>query len=152
MDPLDRHHTELGRAAAAAMEQHYQEAIEICSELLTSGTYDELAKKDSAASRRARAEVRLLMATAMHYTDGHYDDIVKQLGLAMESPPDIQKDSCFTLAVVQLSFGHVQEARATMQQCLVLIASLRKAAPNDPALIAQEKEAQQFLAEMEPTQ
>jgi hypothetical protein len=152
MEPLDHHHTELGRAAAAAMEQHYQEAIEICSELLTSGTYDELAKRNSVAARRAKAEVRLLMATAMHYTDGHYDDIVKQLSLAMESPPDIQKDACFTLAVVQLSFGHAQEARATMLQCLTLIASLRKAIPKDPALIAQEREAQQFLAEMEPTQ
>ena len=108
MDPLAHHNTEMGRAAAAAMQQHYQEAIEICSELLTSGLYGDLAKEDKEAARRAKAEVRLMMATAMHYTDGHYDDIVKQLGLAMDAPPLVQKDACFTLAVVQLSFGHAQ--------------------------------------------
>ena len=152
MDPLGQHNTEMARAAAAAMQQHYQEAIEICSELLTSGAYDELAKRDKDAARRARAEVRLLMATAMHYADGHYDDIVKQLSLAMESPPDIQKDACFTLAVVQLSFGHRAEAQHAMQQCLSLIAELRRAngAPDAAALHAQEEEARRFLAEMEP--
>lgn len=150
MDPLDQHNTEMARAAAAAMQQHYQEAIEICAELLTSGAYDELAKRDKDAARRARAEVRLLMATAMHYADGHYDDIVKQLSLAMESPPDIQKDACFTLAVVQLSFGHKAEATHAMQQCLALIAELRQAngAADSPALQAQEEEARRFLAEI----
>ena len=148
MDALDHHNSEMGRAAAAAMQQQYQETIEICSELLTSGIYDELAHKDFAASRRAQAEVRLLMATAMHYTDGNYDDIVRQLSLAMDAPPEVQKDACFTLAIVQASFGHTQEARSAMQQCLDLIAEVRQYTPDGDALRAQEQEARQFLAEL----
>jgi hypothetical protein len=140
---------QMARAAAAAMQQHYQETIEICAELLTSSTYADLAKKDAEAARQAKAEVRLMMATAMHYTDGHYDDIVKQLSLAMDAPPQIQKDVCFTLAVVQLSFGHKDEAKNAMQQCLALIAGLQGAGEADPGLAAQEQEARQFLAELE---
>lgn len=148
MDPLDHHNTEMGRAAAAAMQQHYQEAIEICADLLTSGIYDQLAQRDLSAARRAKAEVRLLMATAMHYTDGNYDDIVKQLSLAMDAPPEVQKDACFTLAIVQASFGHRAEARNAMQQCLDLIAEVRPFSSEHPALDAQEQEARQFLAEL----
>ena len=150
MDPLTHHNSEMGRAAAAAMQQHYQEAIEVCSELLTSGTYDELATRDKDAARRAKAEVRLMMATAMHYADGHYDDIVRQLSLAMDAPPLIQKDACFSLAVVQLSFGHRPEAKDAMTQCLTLIGELRRSnLPDlDASLDAQEQEAQQFLRDL----
>jgi hypothetical protein len=136
MEPLDHHHAEMGRAAAAAMQQHYQETIEICSELLTSGT------------RRTKAEVRLMLATAMHYADGHYEDIVKQLSLAMDAPPEIQKDACFTLAVVQLSFGHKAEATSAMEQCLEVITLLRQSSGDEPGLRAQQEEARQFLAEL----
>src|SRR5947209_20284551 len=76
-----RHHQEMARASAAAMEKHYQEAIEISSELLTSGIYEQLAahgkprseahKVNVEAAQRFRAEARLLMATAMHYADAH---------------------------------------------------------------------------------
>ncbi|HUS18923.1 MAG TPA: hypothetical protein VMZ25_04690 [Terriglobales bacterium] len=151
MDPLARHHTEMGRAAAAAMQQHYQETIDICSELLTSGTYDDLTKQDKEAARRAKAEVRLMLATAMHYADGHYDDIVRQLGLAMDAPPLIQKDACFTLAVVQLSFGHQQEAGDAMSQCLSLISELRRSnQPDlDGSIASQQQEAEQFLRELQ---
>lgn len=150
MDPLAHHHTEMGRAAAAAMQQHYQETIEICSELLTGDAYNELAQRDAEAARRAKAEVRLMMATAMHYADGHYDDIVRQLSLAMDSPPLIQKDACFTLAVVQLSFGHPQEAKSAMEQCLALLGELRRSnLPDlDNSLDTQKNEAQQFLREL----
>ena len=150
MHPLDHHNKEMGRAAAAAMQQHYQETIDICSELLTSSTYDDLAKRDKDAGRRAKAEVRLMLATAMHYTDGHYDDIVKQLSLAMDAPPLVQKDACFTLAVVQLSFGHQPEAKNAMEQCLKLIAELRRSnLPDlDGSLATQEREAEQFLREL----
>lgn len=153
MDPLDHHNAEMGRAAAAAMQQHFQEAIEICSELLTGDTYNVLEKHDPDATRRAKAEVRLMMATAMHYADGHYDDIVRQLSLAMDAPPLIQKDACFTLAVVQLSFGHRQEAMAAMEQCLALIGELRRSnLPDlDNSLDTQQKEAQQFLRELAGT-
>ncbi len=150
MDPLAHHNREMGRAAAAAMQQHYQETIDICSELLTSDTYDALAKRDAEATRRAKAEVRLMMATAMHYADGHYDDIVRQLSLAMDAPPLIQKDACFTLAVVQLSFGHKQEAKDAMTQCLELIGELRRSNLHDldNSLNTQAQEAQQFLREL----
>jgi len=148
MDPLTHHNEEMGRAAAAAMQQHYQETIEICSELLTSGTYNELAQRDPETARRAKAEARLMMAAAMHYADGHYEDIVRQLSLAMEAPPSIQKDASFTLAVVQLSFGHKPEAKAAMEQCLELIAGLKSAAGAESGLAEQEREAQQFLREL----
>jgi len=150
MPGLDHHHTEMARAAAAAMQQHYQEAIDIVSELLTSGTYDEVATASADQARSARAEARLMLATAMHYADGHYEDIVRQLALAMESPPHIQKDACFTLAVVELSFGHKEPARAAMQQCLDLIAQLKQSPlpyPDD-TILRQEEEAQQFLADL----
>lgn len=151
MDPLAHHHAEMARAAAAAMQQHYQETIEICSELLTSGTYPALLQKDPEAARLAKAEVRLMMATAMHYADGHYDDIVKQLSLAMDSPPLIQKDACFTLAVVQLSFGHKPEAKAAMRQSLALITELHQSGIPypDAGLHTQQEEARQFLGELE---
>jgi hypothetical protein len=151
MDPLAHHHAEMARAAAAAMQQHYQETIEICSELLTSGTYAELAQKDPEAARRSKAEVRLMMATAMHYAEGHYEDIVKQLSLAMDSSSHIQKDACFTLAVVQFSFGHKPEAKAAMQQCLALISELHQSGVPypDASIHTQEEEARQFLAQLE---
>ena len=73
----DRHHQEMARASAAAMEQHYQEAIEISSELLTSGIYEQLAnlgkprseaqKRNAEAARRFRAEAngRAAIPTSM---------------------------------------------------------------------------------------
>src|SRR6266404_1103585 len=83
-----QHHSEMARAAAAAMQQNYQEAIDICSELLTSGLYEQVAQSGQAEDARAfRAEARLLMATAMHYADAAYEDIVRLLSFAMDAPP-----------------------------------------------------------------
>jgi hypothetical protein len=150
---LAQHHAEMARASAAAMEHHYQETIEICSELLTSGIYEELAAsgKDSATdletSRRGRAEARLLMATAMHYAEGHYEDIVSVLTFALDSPEEIQKDAFFTLGVVHLSFGNRQEAGLAMRKSLDIIGRLR-AGGESPELRMQEREAREFLREL----
>lgn len=152
MTPQDQHNNEMGRAAAAAFEQHYQETIDICSELLTSGVYEKLEADDQESARRCRAEARLMMATAMHYADGHYEDIVRVLSFAMDAPTEIQKDVYFTMAVVQLSFGHQKEAQDSMQQSLLLIEAARKGSTPDPdgALAMQEDEARQFLREIAP--
>ena len=146
--PLDQHHRELARAGAAALQRHYQEVIDITSEMLTSGIYDELARQDVEAARRARAETRLMMATAMHYNDAHYEDIVRVLMSALDSPPDIQKDAHFTLAVVHLSFEHLADAAASMRQALDLIDALRRSGHADPRLVEQEQEAREFFQQI----
>ncbi|MCU1285200.1 MAG: hypothetical protein JWO13_1550 [Acidobacteriales bacterium] len=147
---VERHHAELARAAAAAMQKHYQETVEICSDLLTSGVYDDIAEADPESARQYRAEARLTMATAMHYNDAHYDDILRVLNAALESPLHIQKDVYFTLAVLHVSFDHLPEAQAAMEKTLAIIAELRQsgAPDSEPALSAQEKEARQFLKEV----
>jgi hypothetical protein len=153
---LNRHHSELARAAAAAMQKHYQETIDICSDLLTSGIYDEMAASDAKndSARQHRAEARLMMATAMHYNESHYEDILRVLNAALDSPLQIQKDVNFTLAVLHASFDHVQEARAAMEKTLEQIAQLRalgsEALSKDEnrALDVQEQEAIQFLNQL----
>lgn len=142
------------------MERHYQEAIEICSELIVGGVYEELAALGEAgsamqganveAARRCRAEARLLMATAMHYADGHYEDIARVLSFALESPAEIQKDVFFTLAVVHLSFGHSHEAAMAMQRSLELITELSSRSREDQGLQRQEEEAREFLKQLSP--
>jgi len=149
---LAQHEAELARAAAAAIEQQYDETIEICSEQLTSGMYEKLAELgDSDGVKRAKAEVRLLMATAMHYADRHYEDIARVLSLALDSPPEVRKDAYFTLAVVHLSFGQAAEAREAMESALRTIGELRAAGWKDVGaeLPRQEREAKEFLAELE---
>ena len=163
---LAHHHAEMARASAAAMEQHYQEAIEICSELIVGGGYEELERLGNASSgakaanltaaQRCRAEARLLMATAMHYADGHYEDIVRVLSFALESPAEIQKDVFFTFAVVHLSFGKSQEARWAMQKALEfielrsrkLIAEPGSHAGERAGLETQAQEARDFLKQL----
>ena len=134
-----RHNEDLARAAAAAMQQHYPECVEICSELLTGGLYEEWAGTESASARRARAETRLLMATAMHYNDGHYEDIVRVLTAALDSPPEVQKDAWFTLGVVHASFDHASEAREAMESCLALINELRNNGSTSESLDRSEE-------------
>jgi hypothetical protein len=145
-----RHHKEVARAAAAAMEGHYAECIEICSELLTAGLYETWAAADPEAARAARAEARLLMANAMHHNDAHYDDLVRVLNAALDSPPEVQKDAWFTLAVVHASFDHADAAREAMARCLDAIAELRRMDVSTAALDQQEAEARRFLAECLP--
>ena len=147
---LTRHNSELARAGAAAMHRHYQETIDICSDLLTAGVYDDIAEVDAEAARGARAETRLIMATAMHYNESHYEDIVRVLNAALDSPPAVQKDVYFTLAVLHASFDREEPARAAMEKCVALLASLRGSADAEekPALDEKEKEAQQFLKEL----
>src|SRR4051794_23858235 len=111
LSALARHHSELARANAAALQQNFQEAVEIASELLTSGIYDEVAQVDPDGARAAKAETRLTMATAMHYNDGHYDDIMRVLKAAMDSPAEVRKDVAFAAAIVHASFDHVGDAR-----------------------------------------
>jgi Tfp pilus assembly protein PilF len=143
---LARHNSEMARAAKAAMEQHYPEAIEVISELLISGIYSELSPE---LARKLRAEARLMLATAMHYDERAYEDILQQLVYALDSPPEVQKDAHFTLAVVHLSFGNVAEARTSMQQALDLISTLRSSGEEDAATLdRQESEARQFLSEL----
>lgn len=139
----------MARAAAAAMQNQYQEAIDICSELLTGGTYEELASSGQEESARTfRAEARLLMATALHYSDATYEDIVRLLSFAMESPPSVQKDVYFTMAVVQLSFGHSKEARESMENSLAIIENALQENPADESLDRQRDEAREFLREL----
>ena len=148
---LAQHESELARAAAAAMEQQYDETIEICSEQLTSGRYEQLAELGEAeAAKRSKAEVRLLMATAMHYADRHYEDIARVLSLALDSPLEVRKDAYFTLAVVHLSFGQKAEAREAMQSALQTMDELRASGWKDAGaeLPRQEFEAKEFLAEL----
>jgi hypothetical protein len=152
---MERHHSELARAAAAAMHKHYQETIDISSDLLTSGIYEEIAAADAGRARQSRAETRLLMATAMHYNDAHYEDILRVLNAALDAPPQIQKDVYFTMAVLHVSFDHVEDARAAMEKSLELMSQLRDFDVLNPeeksALAAQEQEARQFLKELATT-
>lgn len=147
---LAKHHSELARAGAAAMHRHYQETIDICSDLLTSGVYEDIAEQDAEAARSARAETRLIMATAMHYNESHYEDIVRVLNAALDSPAHVQKDVYFTLAVLHASFDRDEAARAAMEKCVALVQTLRASASAEDqgALAEKEKEAQQFLKEL----
>ena len=147
---LSRHNSELARAGAAAMQRHYQEAIDICSDLLTCGAYEDIAEEDAEAARAARAETRLIMATAMHYNESHYEDIVRVLNAALDSPANVQKDVYFTLAVLHASFDRDEPARAAMEKCAALISTLRDSASGEDlaALDEKEKEARQFLKEL----
>ena len=147
---LEQHHAELARAAAAAMQQHYQETIDICSELLTSELYQKLTPVDAEAARSAKAETRLMMATAMHYNDAHYEDIVHVLKSAADSPDTTKKDVLFTSAVVHASFNKKEDARAAMNEALAIIHELRGAGAADrESLDMQESEAQSFLKQLE---
>ena len=132
------------------MQRHYQEAIDICSDLLTSGAYEDIAEEDVEAARAARAETRLIMATAMHYNESHYEDIVRVLNAALDSPANVQKDVYFTLAVLHASFDREEPARAAMEKCVALIGPLRgDASAEEIAMLdGKEKEAQQFLKEL----
>ena len=146
---LAKHNSELARAAAAAMQQNYQDTIEVCSELLTGCVYPEMeASGDAVSARRCRAEARLLMATAMHYTDSHHEDVLRVLNHALDSPPQVQKDVYFTMAVVQLSAEEPEAARASMEKCLEVIAALREVEASDTSFADQEKEAREFLAQI----
>ncbi len=147
---LERHGEELGRAAAAAMARQYQEAVEICSELLTGEIHTAMSAEDS---RRARAETRLLLATAMHYNEAHHDDIARVLQAALDAPAEVRKDVWFTLAVIEASAGETNKAREAMEQCLAAIAGLR-AGGTDSAdledLNDKEAEAREFLRSLAP--
>ena len=147
---LEQHHAELARAAAAAMQQHYQETIDICSELLTSELYQQLTAADVEAARAAKAETRLMMATAMHYNEAHYEDVMRVLKSAADSPDATKKDVLFTTAVVHASFNKKEEARAAMNDALSIIRHLRGSAAADrEALDMQESEAESFLKQLE---
>ena len=132
------------------MHKHYQEAIDICSDLLTGDLYTDIAEHDAEAARAAKAETRLIMATAMHYNESHYEDIVRVLNAALDAPPAVQKDVLFTLAVLHASFDRDDAARSAMEKCLALVQKLKASAePSDhQALDEKEKEAQQFLKEL----
>jgi hypothetical protein len=145
---LERHNTELARANVAAMHQHYQEAIDICSELLTSGVYDEIATVDPEESRAAKAETRLTMATAMHYNDAHYEDIMRVLKAAMDSPAEVRKDVTFTAGVVHASFDHFSEAREAMAKALEAIAELRGKGSEEAELAEKEADVAEFLSQL----
>lgn len=143
--PLETHHRELARAAGAAMQRQYPEAIEICSELLTGPTYAALATTDPAAARRARAEARLLLASAMHYDEAHEEDLLRVLNAALDSPDEVRKDVLFTLALVRLSFDHLAEARDAILDCLEIVARLRAEGAASPELDEKQAEANQLL-------
>jgi hypothetical protein len=147
---LARHHSELARAGAAALHKHYQETIDICSDLLTAGVYEDIAEQDAEAARAARAETRLIMATAMHYNESHYEDIVRVLTAALDSPAAVQKDVYFTLAVLHASFDREEPARSAMERCLALLQSLKTSADAAERLSLDEKEneAHQFLKQL----
>src|SRR5438270_4929722 len=147
---IGRHNSELARAGVAAMQRHYQEAIDICSDLLTGDVYLAIGEQDAELARAARAEARLIMATAMHYNESHYEDIVRVLNAALDSPPSVQKDVYFTLAVLHASFDRDELARAAMEKCVALIGTLREAASAEEraALDEKDKDAQQFLKEL----
>src|SRR5271168_1987791 len=90
-DPLlYRHDQEMARAASAAMAGQHAEAQEICSELLTSGLYGEMENAGhKEAARRGKAEARVLLGSAMHFNDGPYEDIVRVLTFALDSPAEV---------------------------------------------------------------
>src|SRR3954468_9870865 len=147
---IGRHNSELARAGVAAMQRHYQEAIDICSDLLTGDVYLAIGEQDAELARAARAEARLIMATAMHYNESHYEDIVRVLNAALDSPPAVQKDVYFTLAVLHASFDRDDQARSAMEKCLAIIQKLHATAPDADrtSLDEKEREAQQFLKEL----
>jgi tetratricopeptide (TPR) repeat protein len=147
---IERHHAELARAGAAAMQRHYQEAIDVCSDLLTGDVYMAIGEKDAEMARAASAETRLIMATAMHYAESHYEDIVRVLNAALDSPPTVQKDVYFTLAVLHASFDRDELARAAMEKALALLHSQKVSADAAERKLLEEKEreAQQFLKEL----
>jgi hypothetical protein len=147
---LAKHNSELARAGAAAMHRHYQEAIEICSDLLTGDVYTDIAEQDAEAARAAKAETRVLMATAMHYNESHYEDIARVLNAALDSPAAVQKDAYFTLAVLHASFDREEQARAAMEKCLALVQKLKTSADETDraGLEEKENEAQQFLRQL----
>src|SRR4051812_23822127 len=132
------------------MQRHYQEAIDICSDLLTGEVYLAIGEKDAELARASRAETRLILATAMHYAESHYEDIVRVLNAALDSPPAVQKDVYFTMAVLHASFDRDDQARGAMEKALALVQSQKTSA--DPAdrqvLEEKEREAQQFLKEL----
>ena len=150
-DPLlARHNSEMARAAALAMAGNHAETVEACSELLTSELYPDMEKAGKKeAARRCRAEVRLMLGSAMHFTDSHYEDIVRVLTYALDSPADIRKDALFTLAIVHQSFGHEKEAEAAMERCRVELSALQKekgaTASDCSSWEQQDKEAAMFL-------
>jgi hypothetical protein len=144
----DQHYREMARASAAAMQQHYQEAIDIVAELLISGVHQEIEKSDPELARRFRAEARLLLGTALHYNDASYEDITKVLMLAQNAPPDVLKDVLFTLAVVHLSFDDKLEAAETMRSALEIIEQLIRQGNTDPRLREQEQEAKDFFQQL----
>lgn len=145
---LARHHAELARANAAALQQNFQEAVEIASELLTSGVYAEMAQTDPEVARSAQAETRLTMATAMHYNDGHYEDIQRVLKAAMDAPAEVRKDVAFTAAIVHASFEHFAEARQAMADALAAIAELKGKGAEDPELAEKEADVAEFLSQL----
>jgi hypothetical protein len=146
--PLAQHHREMARASAAALQQQYQEAIDITAELLVSGVHDEISTTDPEAAQRARAEARLLLGTALHYNDASYEDITKVLNLALTAPPEIAKDVWFTLAIVHLSFDHRAEAAEAMLKSIELIEQLIAMGNQDPRLREQEQEAKEFFQQI----
>jgi hypothetical protein len=147
---IERHNAELARAGAAALQRHYQEAIDVCSDLLTGDVYLAMGEHDAELARAARAEARLIMATAMHYNESHYEDIVRVLNAALDSPPAVQKDVYFTLAVLHASFDRDELARAAMEKALALVQNLKASAESAERKLLEEKqrEAQQFLKEL----
>ncbi len=146
--PLEQHHREMARASAAALQHQYQEAIDIVAELLVSGVHQEIEQSDAELSRRLRAEARLLLGTALHYNDASYEDITKVLNLALNAPPEIAKDVWFTLAVVQLSFDHTNEAAESMRKAMEMIEQFIKTGNPDPRLREQEAEAREFFQQI----
>ena len=150
-DPSEAHHNaEIARAAAASIAGNHAETVEICSDLLTSGLYKDMeASGHKDAARRGMAETRLLLGSAMHFNDGAYEDIVRVLTYALDSPVDIRKVTLFTLAVVHLSFDHNKEAEASMERCLVEIQALLQQnhleRDEKASLESQIKEANDFL-------
>jgi hypothetical protein len=146
--PLEQHHREMARASAAALQHQYQEAIDIVAELLVSGVHQEIEQADAELARRLRAEARLLLGTALHYNDASFEDITKVLNLALNAPPEIAKDVWFTLAVVQLSFEHPNEAAESMRKAMEIIEQLIKSGKTDPRLKEQEQEAKEFFQQI----
>jgi hypothetical protein len=146
--PLEQHHREMARASAAALQQQYQEAIDIVAELLVSGVHQEIEKSDPELARRLRAEARLLLGTALHYNDASYEDITKVLNLALNAPPEVAKDVLFTLAVVHLSFDHVPEAADAMRKAMEIIEQMIASGNTDPRLNEQAQEAKEFFQQI----
>src|SRR4051812_11871860 len=147
---IERHNAELARAGAAALQRHYQEAIDVCSDLLTGDVYLAIGEQDAELARATRAEARLIMATAMHYNESHYEDIVRVLNAALDSPAAVQKDVYFTLGVLHASFDRDELARAAMEKALALVQNLKASAESAERKLLEEKEreAQQFLKEL----